>query len=551
MVSPSQRKDPLPTGAETALGTNQPDSRPPVNDRNHRSPTQGKDESGIAVICLEDENPAPTADEPSLKDSGASANRALVEPFDLDDSMATEEEDLSSSNEAEEIRRRQGGDGGFRPPPPPTLTQEERRERAREKKRRQEQRKKERNRAAKAQAQSDSTATAAASRPPGKRDRSESATPPTQRTKASKATAEAASSREGRVVGPPEGGPSGHLRPPPPPPPPPPPRGQPGAAESQRTQPTEKGTPSPRPGPSDEAPRPVYKGARPKERPNPLGGTSLPSAPPGATCGADARVAQPRLDHSSEARGKHPGTRPTGPTSTDRGKAGPSSEHRPKGKQPAQKADCHQGRSEKGGLTYAGIVRSNLTLTVSSPTGEEPLAEEDNLAIQGALIEAIADEPADAPPRQFEGVVSEAESISIRCSDESTFKWARQFLSSFPRRGEQGRTSYRVSSPRDRPPFRVFKVWVPIPGFERSRNRVPHLLGKQNPGLNATGLRVRGNPFGILKTGFHLNMEVDESLLPELERLGLRPKLGLARATFRPHGEGGGNDGGAQGGKEK
>jgi hypothetical protein len=156
-------------------------------------------------------------------------------------------------------------------------------------------------------------------------------------------------------------------------------------------------------------------------------------------------------------------------------------------------------------------------------------------------MEAVVAEPQDGrPPRVFEGhSLSSQGALVIRCGDQATWNWARPILSALPWRGNAGAALYRVTSPADRPRFRTYKVWVNSPGIEGNLRFAQEALVRQNPGFRRDGpwgLRI-ARCLSSQPTGAHLEIEVDEDLVPELERLGYRASLGIAVAEFSKRGK--------------
>ena len=459
---------------------------------------------------MKEEGSLPSGSEDAL--SGCESDVEMGEVPDLSALFASDE-DLSSSNEAESIRRRANpvseSSRLSSTQAAPTPSEEERARAARERKLDKDHRRKERKRLAKAESCTSQACGAEAAaewrevlpRAASKRPRgSDSSTPPEPPRKAPAGT-----SRDNRPPGAPRPRQSRM----------PPPQGGVPKAVGKRGPPTAP----PRPGCSGEArrtgpnpPPPRPKGPPSKGDPKPKGKGRAPDA-------NKDPAAMPSTSRAASGSGK-PGQAP------------------PK----APKAD--------GLMSFAAMARSSLTLEVHPPQGEEGLTEEEILAVQMELISAIADEqPRPATPRGFEGARRTDDGLAIRCVDESSFLWARPILTNL-RRGEGGQASrYRVVSPRDRPPFQTFKIWAPVPGHEDQLGRLVSLLEAQNPGLRLAGphrgLQVRGRSVHASTLGVHFYLEVDERLLPELERLNYRPLLGLSRATIIPRG------GGAGGSQEK
>ena len=223
-----------------------------------------------------------------------------------------------------------------------------------------------------------------------------------------------------------------------------------------------------------------------------------------------------------------------GPSTEGQAKPGPSNEGEGKpGPSKEGKGEEGEGENRKK-FTFADIARSSLTIEVLSPNEEVPLTNEDCLAIQSWVVLAIQAEPVDGPPRSFEGFVWNGSTYAVRCSDENTFAWAREIIDGIPRLGVLGNPKYRTKSPRDRPPYWVFQAWVPCPGLDI--RKVPDLLRRQNPGLRDSGpedIQVRGAKLKETESGFMIRLEISETLIPEIERLGHRPFIGLSRAILK------------------
>jgi hypothetical protein len=283
----------------------------------------------------------------------------------------------------------------------------------------------------------------------------------------------------------------------------------------------------------------------PKKAPKPpQGGRGAGRGAMGAVASVGGRGrgsgAQPTHTYVGGARPKIPTSIPGAPRSSgDHPRTEPAQASAPKhgpqasGTNPGERKD--KGEVKKG-LTFAEIARSNLTLMVLPPEGAEgPLTSEDSRVIQMAIMKATADEPPPPQPRRFGGFVLSPESLAIRCLDETTFLWARPILAALNRGGQANRR-YQVSSPRDLPPFEVFKAWVSGLGVEDNLGGLVRSLMNTNPDLRRHGSRaiqIRGRPVSILPGRICLYMEVDARLVEVLEALNYEATAGLSTVSFK------------------
>lgn len=184
----------------------------------------------------------------------------------------------------------------------------------------------------------------------------------------------------------------------------------------------------------------------------------------------------------------------------------------------------------------ATAAKTALWLNVLPPSGEESLSPKEADLMQSRVVNAIMQEEVGSSPRRFDGFVVNPGCLQVRCSDEATFNWCRPLLESMRYGGKPENERLNVSSPRDRPPVRAFKVWAPFGGLTEPR-QVIDLLRRQNPTLRGDplSLRTRGKLLDKLPNGSHLIIEVEEPLWSSLEELQYRPCLGVSRAVFTPY----------------